>query len=171
MQDLIAAWEQFRGVLKLYGKALSTLNPSCPTDTIRDVERDLSFEIPEPLAAILKVNNGQTLDSTGIFKSTSGWNRYCRHTFLDAKSVGVAYKSFVESEDLLAELGDQEIPFAIAGTLDYFKEMFSIHRQTHRVSLVWTEVHDPWMPVGWQLTRFPRGENLAEFFRRQVTLY
>ena len=83
----------------------------------------------------------------------------------------MAYKAFLASEALLAELGDQEIPFAVAGTPSYFREMFSIHRQTHKVSLLWTEVHDPWIPAGWQLMRFGRGDNLADFFRRQVDLY
>src|SRR5437764_6140975 len=115
MQDLIAAWEELRGVLKLYPKALASLNPPCPADTIRKVEHDLTFDLPEPLRTLLKWNNGQTPDSTGIFKSVSGWNVYRRHTFLDAESVAIAYEAFLRDENLLEEFGDQEIPFSVEG--------------------------------------------------------
>lgn len=166
MEDLILAWEDFRGVLKLYGKALSTLNAPCPPGTLRDVERDLRFELPESLAALLKLNNGQTPGSAGIFKSVSGWDVYCRNTFLDAEGIAIAYKAFVQDEDLLAQFGDQEIPFAASD-----REIFSVHRENGTVGLIWTEVSDPFLPPEWQLWRFDRGKNLAEFFRRQVVLY
>lgn len=170
MQDLIAAWEELQGILKTYRNAFSTLNPPCLADTIRKVEQDLSFDLPEPLTTLLKLNNGQTLDSLGIFKSVSGWNVYSRHTFLDAESVPVAYKAFFRDENLLEEFGDQEIPFAVEGKPNNFKEMFSIHRGTGKVSLIWT-LYDPLMPPSWQTSRFARGDNMAEFLRRQIDLY
>ena len=170
MHDLIAAWEELRGVLKLYSKALASLNPPCPADTIRKVEQNLTFDLPEPLRTLLKLNNGQTPDSPGIFKSISGWNLYSRHTFLDAESVIVAYKAFLRDENLREEFGDQEIPFSVAGKPNHYKEIFSIHRQTGKVSLIWT-LYDPLLPSFWQTSRLARGNNLSEFLRRQIDLY
>ena len=168
MQDLIDAWEDLRGILKLYRNAFSTLNPPCSADTIRNVEQDLGFDLPEPLTTLLKLNNGQAPDSTGVFKSVSGWNVYSRHTFLDAENVAVAYKAFLRDENLLEELGDQEIPFAVEGKPNNFKEMFSIHRGTGKVSLIRT-LYDPLMPPSWQTNRFARGPRWIEDAKKEET--
>ena len=170
MQDLTAAWEEFLGVLKLYPKAFSTLNPPCSADTICDVERDLNFELPATLTALLKLNNGQILERAGIFKSVSGWDVYSRPVFLDAESMAIAYKAFIRDANLLEEFGNQEIPFAVEGRPNNFKEMFSIHRETQKVSLIWT-LYDPLMPPSWGTQRLPRGKDLGEFLGRQVALY
>jgi hypothetical protein len=170
MPDLTFAWEELLGALKRYPKALPSLNPPCPDETIRDVERDLGFTLPAPLVALLKLNNGQILEAAGIFKSVSGWDAYFRHVFLDAESVAIAYRALIRDENLVEEFGLHEIPFAVEGRPDHYKEMYSIHSKTQKVSLLWT-FYDPTLPASWGTQKLPRGEDLAEFLGRQVALY
>jgi hypothetical protein len=170
MEDLIAAWTEFATVLKGYGKD-SSLNEPCPPEAIRNAERELGFELPPALATLLKLSDGQTPDSTGLFKSVSGWDVYLRHSFLGAEGLAVAYRNFVENEYLLEVFGDQELPFAVVGTPDDYREVFSVNRETGEVSLIETQIIDPRLPPEWQLTRHPRAESLAKFLRDQTILY
>ena len=105
----------------------------------------------------------------GIFKSVSGWDAYHRHIFLDVESLVAVCRSFVENEVLVKEFPG-EVPFASESRSSCWGEVFTIHRETGKVSLIWT-TYDPLLPPDWQLNRFGRGETLAKFLRRQVTLY
>lgn len=171
MTALTAAWQDFTGVLKIYGNALASLNPPCPPNPIRDAESALGFALPNSLAELLKLNNGQKLDSPGIFKSISGWDVYRRSVFLDAESVVIAYRAFVGDEGLLKVFGDKEIPFAVAGSPSSYDEMFSVNRDDGRVSLLWTGAGDPFLPFDWRVARYKRGNDLAEFIRAQAALF
>jgi hypothetical protein len=168
---LIPTWNAFVDRLKIFPEPLSTLNPPCPEETIREAERRLGFRLPSSLAVLLRLNNGQQLDSPGLFKSVSGWDVYRRSIFLDAESIATAYQSFLRDEVLVASFGTDEIPFALAGSPDSFDEVFSIHRETQDVSLIWTASIDPFTPADWQVSRFPRGADLATFLETQIALY
>jgi hypothetical protein len=170
MEDLIAAWAEFARVLNGYGKT-SSLNGPCPPEAIRNAERKLGFELPPALATLLKLSDGQTPDSTGLFKSVSGWDVYLRHRFLGAEGLAVAYRKFVKNGALLELFGDQEIPFAVVGTPDNYREVFSVNRETGEVSLVETQIINPLLPWDWQIFRRPRAGSLAEFLRGQVGMY
>lgn len=170
MEDLIGAWTELASVLKGYGMAF-LLNGPCPSEVIRNAERKLGFELPPALATLLKLSDGQTPDSTGLFKSVSGWDVYLRHRFLGAEGLAVAYRKFVKNGDLLELFGDQEIPFAVVGTPDNYREVFSVNRETGEVSLVETQIIDPLLPPDWQIARHRRAGSLAEFLRDQVSQY
>jgi hypothetical protein len=170
MDDLISAWEHFTGVLKCYGNAYSSLNEPCSSERIRQAERDLGFELPEPLVRLLELSNGQKPDTDGIFKSVSGWNRYRRQIFLDVESIVAVYRHYVEDE-LLVKQFPGEIPFAAEHRSTCWDEVFTIHRETRKVSLIWTSAPDPTLPPDWQFNRFGRGEDLAGFLRLQGMLY
>lgn len=170
MEDLVAAWEQFKGHLKLYTIASSSLNEPCSSERIRQAERDLGFELPESLVRLLELSDGQKPDTPGIFKSVSGWDRYRRQMFLDVESVVAVYRHYVEDE-LLAAQFPGEVPFASEKRSSCWDEVFTIHRETQKVSLIWTTAHDPFSPPEWQFHRFGRGEDLADFLRFQVKLY
>jgi hypothetical protein len=170
MEDLASAWEQFKGALKAYSKAYASLNEPCPSERIRQAERDLGFELPEPLVRLLELSNGQQPDTDGIFKSVSGWDRYRRHVFLDIEGVVAVYRHYVEDEDLMKQYPG-EVPFASESPSSCWDEAFTIHRETQKVSLIWTSAPDPFLPPEWQFHRYGRGESLAEFLRWQVTLY
>jgi len=170
MEDLAQAWEQFTGTLKVYPKAFSSLNGPCPSEKIRQAERDLGCELPEPLVRLLELSDGQKPDTPGIFKSVSGWDRYRRHVLLDAESIVAVYRHYVEDEQLMAQFPG-EVPFAAEKRSSCWDEVFTIHQETRKVSLIWTSAPDPFLPPEWQFSRFGRGETLAEFLRWQVTLY
>jgi cell wall assembly regulator SMI1 len=169
MEDLTSAWEQFTAELKCYSRAFSSLNRPCSAERIRQAERDLGFELPQPLVRLLELSNGQQPDTVSIFKSVSGWDAYHRHIFLDAESLVAVCRSFVENEILGKEFPG-EVPFASESRSSCWGEVFTIHRETGNVSLIWT-TYDPLLPPDWQLNRFGRGETLADFLRRQVVLY
>lgn len=172
MEDrLIDAWTRFCEILRGYGKAVSTLNPPCPAEMILAVEQRLQFDLPSSLKALLRLSNGQRLDQDGIFKSVSGWNVYRRQVFLDVESIPTAYERFLRDEVLVDEFGTDEIPFAVAGTPESHPEVFTIHRESQVVSLIWSDYRDPLMPAAWQVTRAPRGADLAEFLHRQIALF
>jgi hypothetical protein len=141
------------GLLKCYGKALASLNEPCPPERIRQAERDLGFELPPSLVRLLELSNGQKADTDGVFKSVSGWNVYKRLIFLDVESIVAV------------------VPFAAEKRSTCWDEVFSIHRETQKVSLVWTVAPDPFLPPDWQFSRRGRGETLADFLRWQVSLY
>jgi len=170
MEDLASAWEQFTGVLKRYSKAFASLNEPCPSEKIRQAERDLGFELPELLVRLLELSDGQKPDTPGIFKSISGWDRYRRHIFLDVDSIVAVYRHYVEDEQLMAQFPG-EVPFAAEKRSSCWDEVFAIHRETRKVSLIWTSAADPTLPPEWQFHLFGRGETLADFLRWQVTLY
>jgi len=170
MENLASAWEQFTGTLKCYGQAFASLNEPCPAERIRWAERELGFELPPSLVRLLELSNGQKPDTEGIFKSVSGWNVYKRLVFLDVESVVAVYRHYVEDRDLMKEYPG-EVPFAAEKRSTCWDEVFSIHRETRKVSLVWTVAPDPFLPPDWQFSRFGRGEDLAEFLRWQVSLY
>jgi cell wall assembly regulator SMI1 len=170
MEDLTSAWERFTKVLKCYGDAFASLNEPCPSGRIRQAERELGFELPEPLVRLLELSDGQKPDTDGVFKSVSGWNRYRRHVFLDVESVVAVYRHYAEDEDLVKEYPD-EVPFASESRSSCWGEVFAIHRETLKVSLIWTTAGDPFLPPEWQFSRFGRGEDLAEFLRFQGMLY
>ncbi len=110
MEDLAQAWEQFTGALKAYPKVYSALNEPCSSERIRQAERELGFELPEPLVRLLELSDGQKPDTPGIFKSVSGWDRYRRHVLLDVESVVAVYRHYVEDEQLMAQFPG-EVPF------------------------------------------------------------
>lgn len=171
MEGLAEAWQQLVGTTQLFPIAASLLNDPCPSDVLRDAERALGFALPDSLAELLRLNNGQKLDGAGIFKSPSGWDRYRRQFFLDAEGIATAYRSFIEDELLLKEFGDMEVPFA-TDRVDFAQgEVFTVNRETQKVSLIWTETYDPWYPPEWQVTRCDRGKDLTEFFRWQRMMY
>jgi hypothetical protein len=171
MSDLAAAWQRWVGILEIIPAAASLLNGPCPIDVLRDAERALGFAFPESLAELLQLNNGQKLDGKGLFKSPSGWDCYRRQFFLDAESIPIAYRTFIEDEFLLKELGDQEVPFA-SERIDFAQgEVFTVNWETQRVSLIWTETYDPWNPPEWQVARFDRGKDLAAFVEWQRMMY
>jgi cell wall assembly regulator SMI1 len=173
MDDLRDAWASFVDVLKLYDDAVSYLNDPCSLETLREAELALGFPMPESLAELLKLNNGQRIEEDGkpIFKSPSGANLYRRQSFLDAQSIAEAYRDFVESELLVRELGDREVPFASYRDSITQGEVFTVNRDSGGVSLIWTETDDPFNSPEWQVCRFERGKDLAEFLRRQCQLY
>lgn len=170
-EDLADAWRAFTEILKCYGNAPASLNEPCSAEKIREVEREMKLELPADLVELLKLCNGQKPDTRGVFKSVSGWDVYRRQIFLDVESIPAAYAAFLRDEVLVQEFGDQEIPFAAARSAHGYEEIFSVHRETQRVSLIWTEISDPFLPPEWQLTRFDRGEDLEDFLRWQIKLY
>jgi hypothetical protein len=173
--DLDEAWEEFRGVLKHYDRAYSLLNPPCPAGRIQGFENKFGFKLPESLAAFLAIHNGQQPggegSQNGIFKSISGWNGYERHLFLGIEDIETAYAAFIQDEVLLAEFGQDEIPFTAAGTPSHFRELFCLNAASGAVSLIWTQYVDPFNPPEWQVQQFPRAESLARFIEKQVELY
>jgi hypothetical protein len=170
MDPLIDAWTDFVEMLEIYPVAGSALNPPCPEEAIRAVEHRLQLSLPLSLVTLLKQNNGQQHEQPGIFKSVSGWDVYRRSVFLDAESIAAAYERFLQDEVLVESFRTDEIPFAAAGKPG-FDEVFSVHRETQAVSLIWTAHIDPFTPADWQVSRFPRGTDLAEFLARQKALY
>jgi hypothetical protein len=168
---LVKAWREFEGRLKIYGNALSALNSPCSGEAIAELEERLKFRFPRSLGELLRLANGQKLDRPGVFKSISGWDRYMRHVFLDAASIATAYENFVGNEVLVAEFGSRQIPFSVAGTPDSYRECFCVHAEQQTVSLIWADVNDPWLPPEWQVARYARGRDLAEFLDRQTALY
>lgn len=180
MADIVEAWERFKSVLKLYGKAHLFLNPPCSAERIQEVERKLNFEFPSTLKYLLAINNGQRIDDEGIkkgiFKSVSGWDVYERHVFLSLEEIRKAYKSFIDDKVLVEEFGANEIPFAIAVcpvpfNQTQYKEAFCINSSTGAVSLIWTQHIDPTTPPEWQVEKFKRAESLIEFIEGQIELY
>jgi hypothetical protein len=171
MENVATSWQEFKNVLRLYGNAASCLNLPCPSDKIAAVELALGMKLPLDLVEILKLNDGQTLERKGIFKSVSGWDLYRRHIFLDIDSIAIAYETFIQDNVLLQEFGDKEIPFAVSNQLSSYDEVFSINRDTQRVSLIWTQYIDPFNPPEWQVGKFVRGENLVEFLKQQSKFY
>jgi hypothetical protein len=119
---------------------------------------------------LLELSDGQKPDTPGIFKSVSGWDRYRRQIFLDVESIVAVYRHFAEDELLMASFPG-EVPFAAEKRSSCWDEVFTIHRETQKVSLVWKSAPDPFLPPDWQLSRFGRGEDLADFLRFQVKLY
>jgi hypothetical protein len=171
MSDVTEAWHAFCERIQVFPSAKNALNGPCAPETIQHVETALGFGMPDPLKQVLALNNGQRLDSIGIFKSVSGWDLYRRHVILDALSIGQAYQNFVGDEILAQEYGHAEIPFAVSGTPERYSEAFTIHRQSGAISLIWTEYPDPFNPPKWQVWKFPRAENLAEFLWMQTRFY
>jgi hypothetical protein len=165
------SWRRFVDTLKCFGDAVSIPNPPCPEETLRAVEQRLGFSLPSPLAEILRINNGQAFDRPGIFKAVSYWNKYNRHVFLDAESIATAYETFARDELLMAEGWAGEIPFALFGNPESFKEVFSIQRSNGKVSLIWTAIYDPLMPWDWQVSKLPRGDDFSDFLAKQIGLY
>ncbi|HXO20122.1 MAG TPA: SMI1/KNR4 family protein [Thermoanaerobaculia bacterium] len=170
-EDLQLAWEGFRHVLGLYGKNLESLNEGCSAAAIAEVEAGLGIQLPPSLVQLLQLANGQKKDTPGIFKSVSGWDVYCRHAFLDLEGIAAAYRRFVEYELLLTEFGPSEVPFTADQVKGLHSEAFTVDLRDGRVSLIWTEAADPWLPPEWQVLRFTRGANLAEFLRVQTWMY
>ncbi len=167
MSEMTAAWRRLADLLNLSPAVAALLNEPCPPGILHDVERTLGFALPDSLAELLQLNNGQELEGNGLFKSPSGWERYRRQFFLDAESIATAYRTFIEDELLLKEFGDKEVPFA-SQRVDFAQgEVFTVNRETQKVSLIWTETYDPWNPPDWQVARFDRGKDLAAFFEWQ----
>jgi hypothetical protein len=170
--ELIENWERFTGILKRYGRGL---NPPCAPAQIRETEQQLNYELPLMLKTLLSLNNGQLMDAVGIkngiFKSLSGWGVYERHIFLDIAGIQTAYQVFCGDGVLLAEFGRDEIPFAVAGKPERYKEAFCIHWLTGSISLIWTDYVDPFNPPEWQVQLFPRAGTLAQFVQKQIELY
>jgi hypothetical protein len=200
-KDIVEVWDQFINVLKLYCDAPSLLNPPCSTQNILEVEGKLDFELPYMLKTLLTLNNGQRIDrevvmktsrwqkvanmigyhakepsankgnAQGIFKSISGWDVYDRHIYLGLEGIQTAYKTFIDDDVLVAEFGTNEIPFAVAGSAEKYREAFCINYVTGIVSLIWTLYYDPFNPPEWQIEKFIQAESLAEFIEKQITLY
>jgi hypothetical protein len=177
--DIVKAWEQFTGALKMYNAHL-LLNPPCATEQILEVDKIIDVDFPSSLKSLLLLNNGQRMDDEGIkkgiFKSVSGWDVYLRHIFLSLEEIKKAYKSFIDDEVLLEEFGANEIPFAIAvSPVAYshmqYREAFCINSSTGIVSLIWTQYIDPMNPPEWQVWKFKRAESLTEFIEKQTELY
>jgi len=173
--DITQTWTQFQEVLKRIGKANSLLNPPCAPQSPRAFEDRFSIQLPEPLKTLLAINNGQVVtgdgSKNGIFKSVSGWDVYERHIFLGIEGIAIAYQVFTSDSLLLAEFGSHEIPFAVAGSPSRYREAFCVHAVTGAVSLIWTEISDPFNPPEWQVQRFRRSDSLAEFIEKQIEFY
>jgi hypothetical protein len=172
MDDLRDAWASFVEILGRYGDTASYLNGPCSPEALREAELALGFPMPESLAELLKLNNGQRIEKEGkpIFKSPLKEPLYRRQSFLDARSIAAAYRAFIEDELLMREFGDREVPFASYRDSITQGEVFTVNRDSGRVSLIWTETYDPFNPPEWQVCRFDRGKDLAEFLRQQRML-
>jgi hypothetical protein len=169
--DAIASpWERFCGRLRIYGKALESLNGPCSSDEMQAAEARLGIALPGPLRHLLTLNNGQRAGTVGIFKSLSGWDVYQRHVFLSAEAVAGAYHDFVQDELLATQFGVEEIPFAVAGKADC-GSLCSVQAQTGAVSLIDTEVHDWTLPDEWQLVRRRWAPTLSLFLDDQTAQY
>ncbi|HKI06117.1 MAG TPA: SMI1/KNR4 family protein [Thermoanaerobaculia bacterium] len=173
MDDLRDAWASFVEVLKGYGDAAAYLNGPCSPEALSAAETTLGFPMPESLAELLKLNNGQRIEKDGqpIFKNPSRSNLDRRQSFLDAQSIAEAYRGFIEDELLVQEFGDREVPFASLRPSITQGEVFTVNRDSGGVSLIWTETYDFFNPLDWQVCRFDRGKDLAEFLRQQSMLY
>jgi len=173
--DIIEIWEQFRGVLKLYGDAFLLLNPPCSHSQIHEFEKLYNLPLPDMLQTLLGLNNGQIINQEGskkgVFKSISGWNTYERHVFLSITEIKTAYETFIGDQVLLTEFGDREIPFAVAGAPSRYREAFCIDQLTGKVSLIWTQYVDPLNPPEWQVQKFKRGDSVTQFIEKQIELY
>lgn len=174
-EPMVEAWEQFKGALECYGNALSLLKPPCSVEHIQKAESRFNLGLPNTLKKLLTLNNGQLVDDrgakSGLFKSVSGWDVYERHIFLDIEGIETAYKTFIDDKLLTDEFGLNEIPFAVAGSPKHYREAFCINCSTHAVSLIRTEVFDPFSPPEWQVWKFNRAETLMEFIEKQIELY
>jgi len=173
MDDLRDAWASFMDVLERYNNAVSYLNGPCSPEALREAELVLGFPMPEQLAELLKLNNGQRIEKYGkpIFKSPMRAPLYRRQSFLDAQSIAEAYRAFIEDELLMQEFGDREVPFASYWTSITQGEVFTVNRDSGVVNLIRTETYDPFNPPEWQVARFERGKDLADFLRQQCLLY
>jgi hypothetical protein len=173
MDDLRDAWASLADVLGLYDDAVSYLNGPCSPEALREAELVLGFPMPEQLAELLKLHNGQRIEKYGkpIFKSPLRAPLYRRQSFLDAQSIAEAYRAFIEDELLMQELGDREVPFASYRISITQGEVFTVNRDSGKVSLIRTETYDPFNPPEWQVWRLDRGDSLAEFLRQQRMLY
>lgn len=158
-------------MLRVYPSGLTSLNAPCTPPDRAHAEMALGFALPAPLQTLLDLNNGQQPNSEGLFKSVSGWDVYRRHVFLDALGIARAYQTFVADAVLLDEFGRDEIPFALCKHLTAYDEVFTIHRHTLAVSLIWTEYIDPYNPPEWQVRKFARAETLCDFILLQHHLY
>lgn len=170
-EDLPAAWQGFCRKLRLYGKAIEWLNEPCSAAAIAGAEERLGFQLPPSLVQLLQLADGQKKDTKGIFKSVSGWDVYRRHAFLDLEGIVAAYEGFVEDELLRTQFGKRDIPFTADLGKDLHGEVFTVEMNDESVRLIWTGTADPWMPAEWQVSRFSRGANLAEFLRVQTWMY
>ena len=173
--DLTQTWTHFQEVIKRYGKASSLLNPPCAPSSLSEFDDRFPIRLPELLKTLLAINNGQEVTGegrkNGIFKSVSGWDVYKRHVFLTIEGIETAYKVFIEDTVLLAEFGGSEIPFAVAGIPGQYSEAFCIDALTGAVSLIWTEISDPFNPPEWQVQKFHRADSLQAFIEQQIELY
>jgi hypothetical protein len=168
--DVIPAWEQFRSRLRIYGKALDSLDGPATAQQLLQAEADVGFALPSSLRDLLSLSNGQASGTPGLFKSLSGWDRYLRHLFLGAAGIADAYRALVADEPCRRLLGEEEIPFAVHGHASS-GYVCSVHRGTGAVSLLKTVAHDWTLPDDWQIERKAWAPSLAAFLLDQVALY
>ncbi len=166
METLQQLWDRFSGT-----QIKSLLNPPCPVNEIKNAETQLGFCLPEDLATILTLNNGQDLSKVGIFKNISGWNNYNKLKFLDIHGIVAARESFLKDDDLVAFFGDKLVPFSTEAGNDTLGDTYVINKETNQVFTLWTTAPDWSLPKDWQLGAFKRGESLMEFLKLQIMLY
>jgi cell wall assembly regulator SMI1 len=89
--EVANAWLEFRRVLELYPAGRNALGLSCSKAEITAAEESMGLRLPVSLTQLLRLADGQTVGSTGVFQSLSGWDSSCRHAFLDRESVAAAH--------------------------------------------------------------------------------
>lgn len=165
--DCILMWDGFLNKLKLYPNVLQDLNEGCTLEEIITVEKNIGVKFPPDLAQIYLENNGQCVDSKGIFKAISGYDKYSRPKLLSLKSVENVWKILSIDCDVFKR---RYIPFA-ADNEKCMDDVLCIDTETGEIILLWVLIYDLFSPIDWQTHSVSRGENLEEFLQRQMELY
>lgn len=162
-------WDEFLKILKLYPSVLKDLNEGCTKEEILSAESNIGVKFPSALIQVYLKNNGQCIDSKGIFKAVSGYDKYSRLKLLSLKSVENIWKILYHT-DGLDVFEKTYIPFA-ADDEKCINDIYCIDAKTEEVFLLWTSIYDWNYPIDWQTHRFSRGKNMELFLQKQIEMY
>ncbi|TXI94619.1 MAG: hypothetical protein E6Q34_04425 [Burkholderiaceae bacterium] len=110
-------WMHIRAWLKKnYTQHLALLNPSATDKNIESAQVRLGYSIPSELIAVLKINNGESLGSQGLFGT---WK------FLSIEDQVKEYKILLADDRFPRR---RYLPFLISGGGDYYCIDLSNHK-------------------------------------------
>ena len=160
MNDLTQLWTIFSN------DYLDKLNSGLSYERIEN--NDIWDIIPSDLKIVLKINNGQDLTTSGIFKKLINGKPIDQYKFLDFDKI-LKFYEIVKGFNI-ANVEDYEIPFAIKESQDKGGYGFSINRYDSSINYISFNENDYNGGTIHNKGIFKYSNNLMDFIENQTMI-
>jgi cell wall assembly regulator SMI1 len=75
-------WSLFKDTIKAFLQLANDLKTGCQQSDITAIEKKMGNVLPDALKKLYVLNNGQRVETDGIFKAISGYSKFSKVFFL-----------------------------------------------------------------------------------------